>query len=92
METIVLLPVPHGSLGRFEEELSETVVGKQHAIFLPSGCMAQSIALLLHQQESIVKSECMYGRASLTHSLTHSLNNPSPFHPLALLPQLNTLK
>ena len=68
----MLLPVPHGSLGRFEEGLSETV-GKQHAIFLPSGCMAQSIALLLHQQESIVKSECMYGRASLPHSLTHSL-------------------
>ena len=73
-------------LGRFEEELSEAV-GKQRAIFLPSGCMAQSIALLIHQQKSIAKSECMYVcRTSLTHSLTHSSLN----HHLALLPQVNT--
>lgn len=38
-------------LDRFEAELSEAV-GKEKGIFLPSGVMAQQIALLIHKKSS----------------------------------------
>lgn len=47
------IPADVSWLQRFESELAEAV-GKEAALFLPSGGMAQQIALLIHQKSVAV--------------------------------------
>jgi threonine aldolase len=83
-------------LRRFEAEVAAEL-GKQDAVFLPSGVMAQSIALLIHssrrkQHEEI---ECIHKRMFLCHHSSHLLLHESDayYHLLNMKPiVINTKK
>lgn len=64
------IPTYASWLQRFESELGEAV-GKEGALFLPSGGMAQQIALLIHQKSAAVSGSRTFVCHYTSHLLLH---------------------
>jgi len=71
-------PPDTSHLRRFENELAE-VLGKEDAVFMPSGVMAQNIALLIHSQsnrsrEKNSEQKNMFACHHTSHLVLHEQN------------------
>jgi threonine aldolase len=65
-------PLDPSFLRRFEKEIAQEV-GKEDAVFMPSGVMAQSIALLVHQQAKKKQVAADAGKYFICHETSHLL-------------------